>query len=139
MLPLSVFPFILLSVTFNNISQRILIYKIAYQNTISNKYSTLIGGCWHMSTKIILESSIAYSGVQHDLMSNIKGVLKDSKTVYPSRAPGFTPDFLLMSVLLIFLVFCIVLCYFSFVYLFLCLVCPKSLDCLFLIAPFSFL
>jgi hypothetical protein len=35
-----------------------------------------------MSTKIVLESSIAYSVVQHDLMSNIKGVLKDSKIVF---------------------------------------------------------
>ena len=36
------------------------------------------------------------------------GVLLKAGTAYPSRAPGFTPEFLVLSVLLIFLAFCVV-------------------------------
>ena len=61
---------------------------------------------------------------------------QEAGTTYPSRAPGFTPVFLVRSLLNIFLVFCVMLC---------CLrpVCPMlpvsvsvlaGLDCPFLIA-----
>jgi len=42
-------------------------------------------------------------------MSNTAGVLWEALTAYPSRAPEFNPVYLVGSVLLIFLVFCVVL------------------------------
>jgi len=48
-------------------------------------------------------------------MSNTVGVLLEAGTAYPSRAPEFTTGFLVGSVLLIFLVLCVVLlCIFRF-------------------------
>ena len=47
--------------------------------------------------------------------SNMEGELEESGTDYPSRTPEFTPRFLVGSVLLIFLVICVVvLCVFTF-------------------------
>jgi hypothetical protein len=69
-------------------------------------------------------------------MSNTTGVLYESGAAYPSRPPVFTLAFVLLgSVLLIFLVFCVV---FFALYVFgMCLVlnvaCFFVLDC-----PFSF-
>jgi len=42
-------------------------------------------------------------------LSILSGVLLEAETAYSSRAPQFTPDFNSGSVLIIFLVFCIVL------------------------------
>jgi hypothetical protein len=41
-------------------------------------------------------------------MSSTVGVLLKAGTAYPSRAPEFTPNCMVLSVLLIFLVFCVV-------------------------------
>jgi len=55
-------------------------------------------------------------------MSNLAGVVYEIGTAYPSQAVGFNPEFLMGSVLLMFLVF----------FCFLCPMFPVSLDCLFL-------
>ena len=66
----------------------------------------------------------------------------EAGTAYPSRASGFTPVFLVGSVLLIYLFFCVVFNFSFLFYVFFCLVClmsPVLSDCPILIAPFSFL
>jgi hypothetical protein len=62
----------------------------------------------------------------------VAGVLSEAGTAYPSRAPGFTPGFWRGSVLLIYLAFCVVLCFCVLFVFVLCLLCPMlsmSLDC----------
>jgi hypothetical protein len=48
-------------------------------------------------------------------MSNTEGVLLEARTAYPSPAPAFIPGILVGSVLVIFLVFCIVLLYIFYI------------------------
>jgi len=54
--------------------------------------------------------------------------------VFLHYSPGFTPDVLAGSVLLIFLVFCVVFLFVSFVFA-LCLVYPMFLDYPFVVTP----
>jgi len=67
--------------------------------------------------------------------STTTGVLYDAWTACPWRAPVFTPFFWCWSVLLIFLVFCVVLCFCDwFVLRLVSPMLPMSLDCSFSIA-----